>query len=222
VQTSQTTPLSVNWTRRLLIGALLAGLLASLLAARPAAAHRSTPTGRGTAALPGARRVKIVAVSIRVTKDTEIDDTLTEVQVTEHQVGAFVLAAGGARAQRNSTLFTAQITGGVDTSVLYTPPPDQGEPSSCRWHDEPHGQLQVGLHQQGDRFQVIFVPVLHAPVHECGQFNSTPELLIDDVTVPFSLVARDRFSITAHGTMRVGVTESVHTWTARVTFARVD
>jgi hypothetical protein len=55
----------------------------------------------------------------------------------------------------------------------------------------------------------------------CGQFNSTPELLIDDVTVPASLVARDRFAITAHGTMRVGVTESMHAWTARVTFARV-
>jgi hypothetical protein len=217
VQTSQTPPFSANWTRRLIIGALLlACLVASLIAVRPAAAHRSTP-----AALPGDRRVKVVAVSIRVTKDTQIDDTLTEVHVTEHQVGAFVLAAGGSRPQRNSTLFVAPITGGVDTSIHYTPPPDQGEASSCSWHDEPRGQLQVGLHQQGDRYQVIFVPVLHGPVHECGQFDSTPELLIDDVTVPASLVARDRFAITTHGTMRVGVTESVHAWTARVTFARV-
>jgi hypothetical protein len=218
---SQTTPFSVKWTRPLFFGALLAGLVASLIAARPATAHRSTPTAHRAAALPGDGRVRVVAVSIRVTKDTQIDDTLTEVHVTEHQVGAFVLSANGSRPQRNSTLFTAPITGGVDTSVRYTPPPDQGESSACSWHDELHGQLQVGLHQQAGRYQVIFVPLLHGPAHECGQFNSTPELLIDDVTVPASLVARDRFSITAHGTMRVGVTESVHVWTARVTFARV-
>src|SRR4051812_28395700 len=216
-----TTPFSVPWTRLLFFGALLAVLVASLVVARPAAAHRSAPTAQRAAALPGDRRVKVVAVSIRVTKDTQIDDTLTEVHVTEHQVGAFVLSANGSRPQRNSTLFTAPITGGVDTSVRYTPPPDQGESVSCSWHDEPRGQLQVGLHQQAGRYQVIFVPVLHGPAHECGQFDSTPELLIDDVTVPASLVARDRFSITAHGTMRVGVTEAVHTWTARVTFARV-
>lgn len=218
---SQTTPCSTNWTRVLFFGALLAGLFASLVAARPAAAHRATPTAHRAAALPGDGRVRVVAVSIRVTKDTQIDDTLTDVHVDEHQAGAFVLSADGSRPQRNSTLFTAPITGGVDTSVRYTPPPDQGESSSCRWHDELHGQLQVGLHQQADRYQVIFVPVLRGPVHECGQFNSTPELLIDDVTVPASLVARDRFAINTHGTMRVGVTESVHAWTARIAFARV-
>lgn len=218
---SPTTPFSATWARSLFFGALLAGLVASLVVARPAAAQRSTPTGHRVAALPGSDRVRVVAVSIRVTKDTQIDDTLTEVHVNEHQVGAFVLSANGSRPQRNSTLFTAPITGGVDTSVRYTPPPDQGESSTCRWHDELHGQLHVGLHQQAGRYQVIFVPVLRGPAHECGQFNSTPELLIDDVTVPASLVARDRFAITAHGTTRVGVTESVHSWTARVTFARV-
>jgi hypothetical protein len=206
---------------RLFFGALLTVLVASLVATGPAAARVSTTTAHRTAALPGAGRVKVVAVSIRVTKDTQIDYTLTEVHVTEHQVGAFVLSAHGARPQRNSTLFTAPITGGFDTSVHYTPPPDQGESHTCGWHDELRGQLHVGLHQQGDRYQVIFVPVLRGAVHECGQFNSTPELLINDVTVPASLVARNRFAITAHGTMRVSVTESVHTWTARVTFARV-
>jgi hypothetical protein len=221
MKASQTPPCSVKRMRPLFFGALLAGAVALLMVAGPAGAQRSTPTAHRAAALPGEGRVRVVAVSVRVTKDTQIDDTLTEVHVTEHQAGAFVLTENGSRPQRNSTLFIAPITGGVDTSVHYTPPPDQGESSSCHWHDELHGQLQVGLHQVGGRYQVIFVPLLHGPAHECGQFDSTPELLIDDVTVPASLVSRDRFAITAHGTMRVGVTESDHTWTARVTFARV-
>lgn len=218
---SQRTPCSVSWTRVLAVGALLVGLASTLVAAGPAAAQRSAPTGHHAAALPGDGAVKIVGVSVRVTKDTDIDDTLTEVRVTEHQVGAFVLAAGTPRPQRNSTLFVAPIVGGVDTRVHYTPPPDHGEPETCRWHDEPHGQLQVGLHQVGNHYQVIFVPVLHGPAHECGQYNSINELLINDTTVPASLVSQNRFSITAHGTKRNPITESTQTWTARITFARV-
>ena len=201
-------------SRLLLSGALLAGLLASFTGAGTAAAHRP-------AALPGDGRVRISGVSIRVTKDTQIDDTLTDVHVTEHQAGAFVLAAGGSRTQRNGVLFTAPITGGLDTSVHYTPPEDQGAPSTCRYHDEPNGQLQVLLRQEGGHYRATIVPALDGAAHECGQFDSRPEALIGDVDVPASLVARNRFSITAHGTMRVAVTESVHEWTARITFVRV-